>query len=132
MNKIYILSLESNNVEWDKDYVRNKYAIQISNCDVLYYPSRNPKRLVVNFSSMGKDRFDRYSRYWDKTEKWEVDTAYVFFKDDIFSYYLGDDNHAKKSTYIRLIKQFMSMNNLTSNHVYTVGGSMGGLRYVST
>lgn len=127
MNNIFIHNASKEKInKWDKDYVRKKYGRKLHGCDVIYYPSKNPKRIVFNFSSMGKDRYDRYSRYWDITESWENDTAYVFFKDDNYTFYLGDDSSPLTGTYFKLIKFFIEINNLTTENAYTVGGSMGG------
>lgn len=126
MHRLYVNGLSVGIREWDRDYVRKKYEKQLFGCDVLYYPSIHPKRLVINFSSMSKDRYDRYSRAWDQTEKWDTDTAYLYFKDDNYSYYLGNDNNPLNGVYFKIIKRFMNMNNLSSQQVFTVGGSMGG------
>lgn len=111
---------------WNKEYIRGKYGKTVDDCNFVYYPAVRPKRLIINFSSMGKDRFDRYSRYWDETQQWDTDSAYVFFKDDDYKYYLGDDENPKTSIYNRLIKQFLMLNDLTVDQAFTVGGSMGG------
>ena len=92
MNAISLaVAANDGEVVWDKSYVRNKYSFSIDGCEILHYPARTPKRMMINFSSMGKDRYDRYSRYWDSLQKWDGDTVYLFFKDDSFKYYLGDD-----------------------------------------
>lgn len=126
MHSQYVKNLSGNIHEWNRDYVRQKYEKKLFNCDVLYYPSKNPKRLIVNFSSMGKDRYDRYSRYWDPAEVWDTDTAYLFFKDDEYTYYLGNNSNPLSGNYFKIIKRFITMNNLTNKQVFTVGGSMGG------
>lgn len=112
--------------EWDKIYVRSTYENAVDKIKFIYYPSANPRKLIINFSSMGKDRYDRYSRHWDSTQKWESDAAYLFFKDDDFKYFLGDDKKPLSGSYRRIIKQFLSMNSLTNENAFTVGGSMGG------
>ena len=111
---------------WDKELVRRTYGTQVDGVDFIYYPCANPKRLVVNFSSMGKDRFDRYSRYWDTSQQWDSETAHLFFKDDDFTYFLGTDQKPKTTVYSRIIRQFQDANSLNLHQVYTVGGSMGG------
>jgi hypothetical protein len=127
MNKVSLEHAASlGSKPWDKEYVRSSYGFKLDGVDFVYYPSRNPKRLVVNFSSMGKDRFDRYSRHWDETQKWDSDSAYLYFKDDSFMYYLGDDAKPMSPTYVRVIRSFMSMNALKPEQCITVGGSMGG------
>jgi len=120
------ISQATSGAKFDRSYVRLNYGATVDGCDYLYYPSASPKRLIVNFSSMGKDRFDRYSRYWDESQKWESDTAYLFFKDDSYKYYIGDDDFPKTGVYLRLIKQFLAINKLSPQQTFSVGGSMGG------
>lgn len=126
MNKHFILNIKIENKPFDKTYIRNKYSMKIRDRDVLYYPSKNPKRIIFSFSSMGNDKYDRYSRYWDETQKWESDIVYVFFKDEDKNYYLGTDELPLSGTYFSLIKTFLSINNLTSKDMFTIGTSMGG------
>lgn len=127
MNHVSLEVIKKNGIHlWDREYIRKNYGKSINGCDFIYYPASHAKRLIVNFSSMGKDRFDRYSHYWDETQQWDNDSAYIFFKDDDFKYYLGDDNNPKTNTYIRLIKQFLILNGLSADQAFTVGGSMGG------
>jgi len=127
MIDVYSSSMSSNTMKtWDRDYVRDKYEKNINGIDIIYYPSQTPKRIVFNFSSMGKDRYDRYSRYWDPSEEWLDDTVYIFFKDDSYSYYLGNKDTPKAGSYCALIKSFINMNSLNKEQAFTVGGSMGG------
>ena len=112
--------------EWDRDYVREKYKVAMLGVEGVYFPCINAKRLMVFFSSMGKDRFDRYSWYWEKNEKWE-DTAYLFIKDDTFHYFLGTDDKPMKDSVRKVIAHYQELSNTTNEMTYTVGGSMGGL-----
>lgn len=119
-------SVNRGQAPWDREYVRANYGFTVRGCDFVYYPSTSAKRLVVNFSSMGKDRFDRYSRYWDSSQKWCSDTAYVFFKDDTYRYYLGDDSSPKFADYSFIIRFLTDSLGISMASVYAVGGSMGG------
>lgn len=125
-NKFYLDKNHELIYKWDSKYFRSKYFHSVDGCEFIYYPAKNPKKLIVNFSSMGINRFDRYSRYWDVTENWDSDSAHLFFKDDSFSYFLGTEKNPKESVYFRLIRDISNIYNLSRNHVYTVGGSMGG------
>lgn len=111
---------------WDREHVRGRYECHVDGCRFVYYPARRPSRLLVNFSGMGKDRYDRYSWYWDPTEVWDRDTAYLFFRDETNHYYLGTDEQPMSGTYSRLIRKFMMMNGLTAEQCFTAGSSMGG------
>lgn len=125
-NKFYLDGKGRIHREWDSNYVRSEYFHIVDGCEFIYYPSKNPKRLILNFSSMGKNRFDRYSRYWDPSESWDSDAAYIFFKDDTFCYFLGTEENPKESTYFRIVRDFVNICSLRNEQVYTVGGSMGG------
>lgn len=112
-------------MQWDKEYVREKYGAAMLGQEVIYYPCENAKRLIVNFTCMHKDRFDRYSRYWSESEMW-ADTAYLFVKDDDFHYYVGTDEKPRNQTYRKLIAHHMELANVKPNQVFTMGSSMGG------
>ena len=111
--------------KWDRDYVREKYGYQMLGQHVIYYPSSTAKGLIVIFSSMGKDRFDRYSWFWSEDEEWH-DDAYLFIKDDSFKYFLGDDEKPLSQTFRKIITHHTELAKVTNDCVYTVGGSMGG------
>ncbi|MFD3248670.1 hypothetical protein [Rahnella aquatilis] len=111
--------------EWDREYVREKYKVAMLGIEGIYFPCANAKRLMVFFSSMGKDRFDRYSWYWEKNEIWE-DTAYLFIKDDSFHYFLGTDDKPMKDSVRKVITYYQEQSNTNNELTYMVGGSMGG------
>lgn len=112
-------------VKWDKNYVRKNHLGGMLGQEYIYYPSRNCQRLLVFFSSMNKGAFERYSWFWDETEKWEK-TAFLFLKDDTFKYFLGDDERPLTQTFIKIIRYYQSLSNLDDSKVFTVGTSMGG------
>lgn len=127
MNSLYLKQVININnevkEEWNRDYVRGKYLKKIKDIEFIYYPSTNPKKIIFTFSAMRKDKFDRYDKYWDKTEKWEQDTIYIFFKDDDFTYFIGN----KKIDAIKYIIKNICLNfNIDFKNVYSVGSSMGG------
>lgn len=127
MHRWFLASVRARGEQaWDRDYVRSTYGGSDNGCDYIYYPAQHATRLVVGFSSMAHGRFDRYSRYWDPSQQWQGDTAYLFLKDERMSYYLGTDEQPMSSTVVRIITQFMSFNALDKQRVYTVGSSMGG------
>lgn len=111
-------------MNWDKNYVREKYSFSMLGITGVYFPASKPKKLIVSFSSMGKDRYDRYSWFWNN-EKWD-DISYLFVKDDSFHYFLGTDNKPMKDSIKKVINHYQNMCNLTSQETYMIGGSMGG------
>ncbi len=112
-------------MKWNSEYVRRKYGFQFLGRDGVYYPCKDAKRLIVSFSSMGKDRYDRYSWFWQEDEVWP-ETAYLFIKDDDFQYFLGNDAKPLFQTFRKLILRFMDMSGVGAQQVFTIGGSMGG------
>ena len=110
----------------DIKYVRKKYEKNMFFFSHLFFPCTHPCRLIVFFSSMGFDRYDRWSWFFDKTEKWETDTACLFIKDDTFHYFLGTENSSKIMSIKKLIEYYLNKYGINKNRCYTVGGSMGG------
>lgn len=111
--------------KWDRDYVRNKYKVAMLGVEGVFFPANNPKRLNVFFSSMGKDRYDRYSWFWNENEVWE-DTAYLFIKDDSFHYFLGTDEKPMKDSIRKVIEYYQNKCCIDSSKTFMIGGSMGG------
>lgn len=111
--------------QWERDYVRKKYSIAMLGVEGIFFQAQNSKRLLVFFSSMGKDRFDRYSWYWEEKEIWE-NTSYLFIKDDTFHYFLGTDTKPMKDSISKVIKHHQELCNIDNNQTYLVGSSMGG------
>jgi hypothetical protein len=111
--------------KWDRDYVRKKYGFTYLGLSCIYYPCEKAKRLLVFFSSMDKDRFDRYSWFWHTDEIW-IDTAYLFIKDDSFHYFLGTDEKSMKDSVRKTIQFYMTKCNVIDEQVFCVGNSMGG------
>lgn len=112
-------------MKWDRDYVREKYRVAMLGIEGVFFPATNPKRLLVFFSSMGKDRYDRYSWFWKEDENWE-ETCYLFIKDDSFHYFLGTDEKEMKNSIKKLINYYQSLSNIQPKNTYMIGGSMGG------
>lgn len=109
---------------FEKAYVREKYELKMLGRDLVFYPGKNPNYLYVFFSSMGYDKYDRYSWYWDETEEWNRDFACLFLKDDDFNYFVGTDEKGLKHTYMKIISHFMK--DISKENVFVVGSSMGG------
>ncbi|WP_315132117.1 hypothetical protein [Achromobacter marplatensis] len=112
-------------MKWDSGYVRKKYAVNMLGQHGIFYPGQNTKRLVVGFSSMGKDRYDRYSWFWEDSEVWD-ETAYLFLKDDSFRYFLGNDDCPLSQTFRKIILHHMESCGVSASQVFCIGGSMGG------
>ena len=110
----------------DFDKIRQKYEKELFNFKHMFFPCSNPKRLLIFFSSMGKDRYDRWSWFFDDKELWEGDTACLFIKDDSFHYFLGTDEFPLTMSIKKLIDFYLLKLSLTNDSCFTIGGSMGG------
>ncbi|MDM1021731.1 YqiA/YcfP family alpha/beta fold hydrolase [Acinetobacter sp. VNK23] len=112
-------------MKWDRNYVREKYGISMLGIDGIFFPAKKAKRLLVFFSSMGKDRYDRYSWFWDEDENWE-ETSYLFLKDDSFHYFLGTDEKKMRDSVKKVINYYQNLMNIEPYYTYMLGVSMGG------
>ncbi len=126
MNSIFSHTQSVIDGGWNKDYVREKYTCTISGIDFIYYPARNPKNLLITFSSMGRNSYDRYSRYYDTKEVWDTDTSFIFFKDEENSFFLGTEGSPMTGSILRIIKFISDINKIPRENIFTSGSSMGG------
>lgn len=110
----------------DIKYVRKKYEKDMFFFSHMFFPCTRPYRLIVFFSSMGKDRYDRWSWFFDNSEKWDSDTACLFIKDDDFHYFLGTEDCSRVMSIKKLIEYYLDKYKIDKSRCYTVGGSMGG------
>lgn len=111
--------------KWERNYVREKYKVAMLGVEGVFFPARDAKRLMVFFSSMGVDRYDRYSWFWNDAEEW-VETSYLFIKDDSFNYFLGTDEKPMKDSVRKVVNHYQELLKVESHQTYTVGSSMGG------
>ncbi len=106
-------------------YVLNKYQIKMRDRECLFYPAKNPKRLLIFFTGLKKNTYIMWSWFWREQEDWD-DTAYLFLKDDDFCWYLGNSQQSFVEDYSAIINTFMERCKLSKEKVFTIGGSMGG------
>lgn len=106
-------------------YVLSKYQHKIFNRECLFYPAKDPKRLLIFFTGLRKNVYIMWSWFWRDQEDWQ-DTAYLFIKDDDGCWYLGKDKESFVEDYISIINHFILLCNLPKEKVFTIGGSMGG------
>lgn len=108
-----------------KLYEKNLYDI-----DYLFYPSSQKDKvtkLMIFFSGFsGRKTYNRFSWYWDETEKWESDTIYLFLNDMSETWYLGTPNEPRLNKYIKIIEHIMKEYAIKNENIFTIGGSMGG------
>jgi hypothetical protein len=106
-------------------YVKQKYEHVFAQKEYLFYPAKNPKSLVIVFTSAVKNKYEMWSWFWKDTEDWQ-DEAYLFLKDDDFCWYLGNDKQSFVEAYKNIINQHIALTKVPKDHVFTIGGSMGG------
>lgn len=115
---------------FSKAYILNKYEKSFDNIDYLIYPTcdkNRAKRLMIFFSGFsGRKTYNRFSWFWDETEKWEQDTVYLFLNDLSETWYVGTPEEPRFDTYIKIIDNVIKEYAISKNSVFTVGGSMGG------
>lgn len=106
------------------DEILNKYKQSLFGKEVVYFRANNPKYLIICFTAMHHDRFDRVSWFYENGV-WE-DTCYLFLQDNSFHYYLGSDTENDFSLYRRIIEHFFKQDKFLKRNTITLGSSMGG------
>jgi len=104
-------------------YVKSKYEHTLFNQRCVYYPAKNPKRLIISFAYCG-EKYLYWSWFWNN-ENWD-DTSYLFLKDDNCTWYCGTHNNPLINDYSNIIKHFVSLSGVSEDHIFTLGISMGG------
>lgn len=111
------------------NYVRSKYEHTLFNKTCLFFPAKNPKRLVISFAyvSRGKPLYSAWSWFWQEDEQW-VDTAYLFLYDQRgdFWYVNNSDTDKTEEQFIALITYVIQKLGISTEQVFTFGTSMGG------
>lgn len=112
--------------ETKMNYIKRKYEHTLFGKEHLFYPAKNPRRLLVVFNGAGAiGRYSMFSWYWKDDEQWS-DTAYLFLRDDELCWYLGNNQSDFVQDYSNLIKHYIDVCKLKNDSVFTIGGSMGG------
>lgn len=112
---------------FEKEYVLKNYLHDKFGLKYLIYPSNKPKRLLVLFSGfINRVTFNRYSWYWDPTEKWEQDSVYLFLNDPTCHWYVGAKGEDALRKYSAIILETLDFYGLKQNQLHTCGASMGG------
>ena len=114
---------------FSRSYIIRHYEHQHGGKDYLVFPARGhkPQRLLVIFSgNVGRKTYNRYSWYWDETEKWQGDAVYLFLNDIESHWYVGRAGSQERMIYREIITRVMKGYDLPASAVITVGASMGG------
>lgn len=106
------------------EYVKSKYQHFLYGLDCIFYPAKNPKRLIVSFSYTGSF-YGMWSWFWEKDENWN-ETAFLFLRDLSGTWYSGSANQSLIDNFSNVIKHFVNISGLSYDKVFTLGISTGG------
>ncbi|EOW9316327.1 hypothetical protein [Vibrio cholerae] len=109
-----------------KEYILKNYEQQYDNIKYLLYPVQGKARkLLVFYSGLSPHpTYNRFSWYWDETEKWLGDDVFLFLNDLDNSWYCGFDGEKSKK-YFEIISNVMKSYSISNKDVFMIGGSMG-------
>lgn len=94
--------------------------------DALVFEPAQVDKVVVSFTGMKLNRYERWSWFHDQYLKGS-NTLYIVFKDDDHAFYLDRDSTGPVSAHhADFILDKLTKYNLDSKQLYTVGSSMGG------
>lgn len=114
-------------IPFDREYVLKNYQRQYRDKYYLFYPASRVRRLCILFSGyIDRVTYNRYSWYFDETEKWERDTAYLFLNDPGLHWYVGSEGSDEAKTYSDIIERVLAETGLEAAQAFAVGASMGG------
>ncbi len=108
------------------EYVKSLYEHELYGKKFLLFPAASPQRLLISFSwGSLQRRYCMWSWFWQDHEPWQH-TTYLFLYDEDVSWYLGhgDKNHV--DDFSAIIRHCLQISNLSPDHAFTVGVSMGG------
>ncbi len=122
------MKLVFNKMPFDKNYVLLNYQKEYLNIKFLFYPSNsNFKKLIILFSGFSNHHtYNRYSWFFDDTERWSSEYCYLFLNDPSNHWYVGTPDNPTIAKYMHIINTIISNNNIERKNVVTIGASMGG------
>ncbi len=121
----YQEDLTPKKIAFDWKYVVSKYEQTIEGRKCVFYPAKNPKRLIISFAYALRGFYAMWSFFWRDTEDWN-DTAYLFVRDDNLTWYVGTRKAPPFSTFKNIIDHFLKITDLTYDNCFAIGSSAGG------
>lgn len=104
-----------------------RYGATLLGEEVVYFPARDPKCLLICFSAMdANNRFNRLSWFWDPEEQWQNGMSVLYLCDRKYQFYLGDNTSPKFHTFEKIIQRYMQVAGVSAEQTFCVGSSMGG------
>lgn len=114
-------------IPFSREYIFKNYQRKYKDKHFLVYPAENASRLCILFSGyIDRITYNRYSWYFDESEKWAGDTAYLFLNDPGLHWYVGKEGSDDVATYSSIIDSVISEIGIDRNRVFAIGASMGG------
>ena len=113
---------------YSKEYILMRYRRVYKDIPYLFYPSKKvASKLIILFTGyIDYESYNRMSWYWDETEEWETDIAYLFLGDQSLHWYVGTPDSPKIDIYKDIILRTLDDLKLDSSSAFSVGASMGG------
>ncbi len=108
-----------------EEIIQNHYYNKNSIEALIFRPTRTPTKIVVSFSGMESNKFQKWSWFYEQYTK-NDDTVYVALRDEAHLFYLPRNNEATHKRHINFINEIATEYNLTAKNMYFVGSSMGG------
>jgi predicted esterase YcpF (UPF0227 family) len=97
----------------------------VDGVEVLEFRSKAPRRVLIGFSCMRENSFDRWSWYWPEHCAGS-DVTFLLFRDNTFRYFLGDETTPYALRVRRYIDRVLADSSLCAKDCVSVGSSMGG------
>lgn len=114
-------------IPFSREYVLKHYQRQHRDKYYLVYPASNVQRLCILFSGyIDRVTYNRYSWYFDESEQWNGETAYLFLNDPGLHWYVGAEGSEDTRIYSEIIERVLAENGLEASRAFAVGASMGG------
>lgn len=112
---------------FSREYIFKNYQRKHKDKHFLFYPAQNASRLCILFSGyIDRITYNRYSWYFDGSEKWGGDTAYLFLNDPSLHWYVGKEGSDDFATYSYIIDSVIKEIGIDRKRVFAIGASMGG------
>ncbi|WP_396587489.1 hypothetical protein [Bermanella sp. R86510] len=112
---------------FSKSYILKRYERVHKGVEYLFYPSLVSERLLIFFTGRTSYKtYNRYSWYWDETEKWQGSTSVLFLNDVENLWYVGAEENPSMFKFIEIIENTIQEIGIKKDSVFSIGGSMGG------
>lgn len=110
----------------DNYEIIKKHSLKIGIIDALVFEPKEVCRVVVNFTGMNPNKFDRWSWYYERYKAVDK-TLYICLKDDDHLFFLNRESCLDyEEQLVSFVKHYLEKHSVSTSDLYTVGSSMGG------